>query len=138
LQIANYKFKNYKFKITPMPVRRMKTYIAQSGYVYQYYFVGKRPALAEDPDSPATEYIFDVTTGHDALYAISVFLREDAVRHWAGLHGRSLSDAEQYAASKLRLFQGFDEDEDLVEGDRRLAIGADQIGDLLGSLRLAE
>ena len=121
-----------------MPIRRMKTYTAESGYVYQYYFVGKRAALAGDPNAPGAEYIFDVNTGHGAFYAISVFLRTDALAHWAADHGRALSDAEQYAAAKLRLFQGFDQDEDLVEGNRRLAIGANQIKGLLESLRLAE
>ena len=29
-----------------MTVRRMKTYTGQTGYVYQYYFVGQREALA--------------------------------------------------------------------------------------------
>ena len=32
-----------------MTVRRMKTYTAQTGYVYQYYFVGQRDALDSDP-----------------------------------------------------------------------------------------
>ena len=32
-----------------MTLRRMKTYTGESGYVYQYYFVGKREALAEAP-----------------------------------------------------------------------------------------
>ena len=45
-----------------MTVRRMKTYAGSQGYVYQYYFVGKRPALAADPEAPATEYVFDVTS----------------------------------------------------------------------------
>ena len=27
-----------------MTIRRLKTYTGSQGYVYQYYFVGKRPA----------------------------------------------------------------------------------------------
>ena len=34
-----------------MTVRRMKTYTGGQGYVYQYYFVGKRPALPGQPDA---------------------------------------------------------------------------------------
>src|SRR5438445_251084 len=41
--------------------RRMKTYTAETGYVYQYYFVGKREALPQAPEAPAAEYVFDVT-----------------------------------------------------------------------------
>jgi len=29
-------------------IRRLKTYAGAQGYVYQYYFVGQRAALAED------------------------------------------------------------------------------------------
>ena len=43
-----------------MTIRRMKTYTGGQGYVYQYYFVGKRAAVAEPS---AAEYIFDVTCG---------------------------------------------------------------------------
>ena len=35
-----------------MTVRRLKTYTAQTGYVYEYYFVGKRPALRRRPARP--------------------------------------------------------------------------------------
>ena len=31
---------------SPMTIRRMKTYTGGQGYVYQYYFVGKRPEVA--------------------------------------------------------------------------------------------
>jgi hypothetical protein len=44
-----------------MVVRRIKTYTAETGFVYQYYFVGKREALPGAEEGPACEYIFDVT-----------------------------------------------------------------------------
>lgn len=37
-----------------MTVRRLKTYTGAQGYVYQYYFVGKRATLPNDPEAPAT------------------------------------------------------------------------------------
>ena len=37
----------------PMTIRRMKTYTGGQGYVYQYYFVGKRPA--QNTKTPSTE-----------------------------------------------------------------------------------
>ena len=40
----------------------MKTYSGAQGYVYEYYFVGKRAALPQDAEAPATEFIFDVTS----------------------------------------------------------------------------
>src|SRR5258706_6436592 len=91
-----------------MTVRRLKTYTGSKGYVYQYYFVGQRPA-AIMPEVPATEYIFDVTSDRKTTYAVSVLLPQQVVSAWNEEHGRSLKDSEQYAAAKLRLFRAFDE-----------------------------
>ncbi len=54
-------------------VRRLKTYAGTQGYVYQYYFVGRRAALASDPEAPAIEFVFDVTSDRKLTYAVSVF-----------------------------------------------------------------
>ena len=117
-----------------MTVRRLKTYTGAQGYVYQYYFVGKRPALADDAEAPATEFIFDVTSDRKLTYAISVFLPEGPLAAWNQAHGRSLNDAEQYAAVKLRLFRAFDEMEDVKGAGRRLTIDAGLLEEALGSL----
>jgi len=112
----------------------MKTYAGAQGYVYQYYFVGKRAALAQDPEAPATEFVFDVTSDRKLTYAVSVFLPERAVRAWAAAHGRPLTDAEQYAAAKLRLFRAFDEVEDVKTDGRRLVIDSALLEESLASL----
>jgi hypothetical protein len=117
-----------------MTVRRLKTYTGAQGYVYQYYFVGKRAALADDPEAPATEFIFDVTSDRKLTYAISVFLPEGPVAAWSQRHGRPLNDAEQYAAAKLRLFRAFDEMEDVKGQGRRLIIDAQLLEEALASL----
>ncbi len=116
------------------PLRRLKTYAGAQGYVYQYYFVGKRPALANDPQAPATEFVFDVTSDRKLTYAVSVFLPDAAMATWAQSHGRTLNDAEQYAAAKLRLFRAFDEMEDVKERGRRLTINATLLEEALASL----
>jgi hypothetical protein len=115
-------------------VRRMKTYAGAQGYAYQYYFVGKRHALTDDPEAPATEFIFDVTSDRKLTFAVSVFLPAAAVQAWAQAHGRALNDAEQYAASKLRLFRAFDEHEDLKADGRRLVIDSTLLEESLSSL----
>ena len=117
-----------------MTVRRMKTYAGSQGYVYQYYFVGKRPALPGDPEAPATEYVFDVTSDRKLTYAVSVFLPEKAAEAWKAIHGRALSDAEQYAAVKLRLFRAFDEIEKVMAHGRRLTVDAAWLEEALASL----
>jgi hypothetical protein len=116
------------------PVRRLKTYTGAQGYVYQYYFVGKRPALPDDPECPATEFVFDVTSDRKLTYAVSVFLPDSAREAWSQKHGRPPSDAERYAAAKLRLFRAFDELEDMKTHGRRLVITSAHLEEALGSL----
>jgi hypothetical protein len=124
--------------VTSPPLRRMKTYTAESGYVYQYVYVGKREALREAPESPATEFIFDVTRDRKTIFAISVFLGVAAVEAWAAAHGRKLTEPEQYAAAKMRLQRGFDEigSVDLRQHPRHLSISSEQLEELLGELGL--
>jgi len=116
------------------PVRRMKTYTGGQGYVYQYYFVGQRAALPEDPETPATEFIFDVTSDRKHTYAVSVFLPENAVKAWDAKHGRPLTEAEKYAGAKLRLFRAFDEIEEMKACGRRLTIDESLFEEALKSL----
>lgn len=116
------------------PVRRLKTYTSVQGYVYQYYFVGQRPALPDDPEAPATEFIFDVTSDRKLTYAVSVFLPDSPRAAWSKAHGRALNEAEQYAAAKLRLFRAFDEIEDMKTRGRRLAIDLPLLEEALTSL----
>ncbi len=114
-----------------MTVRRLKTYAGSQGYVYQYYFVGKRPA-ADPPET--TEYIFDVTSDRKLTYSVSVLFPRSVVLGWAESHRRALSDSEQYAAVKLRLFRAFDEVEDMQSEGRQLLIDEAFLGEALPSL----
>jgi len=114
----------------------MKTYTGETGYVYQYYFVGKREAIASDPEAPAMEYVFDTTSDRKITFAVSIFLKPEAVRAWAGAHGRELTDSEQYAAAKMRLLRGFDEVENMREQGRRLVIDAENVEAVLAPLAL--
>jgi hypothetical protein len=111
-------------------IRRLKTYTGETGYVYQYYFVGQRKAL----DSPATEYIFDVTADRKITFAVSVFLQDHAINNWEEQHGRKLVDAERFASAKMRLFRAFDEIEKLIEEGRQLTIGPEEMEELLATL----
>jgi hypothetical protein len=115
-------------------IRRLKTYAGTQGYVYQYYFVGQRAALANDPEAPAKEFVFDVTSDRKLTFAVSVFLLEKAATAWTTAHGRPLTDAEQYAAAKLRLFRAFDELEDVKAHGRRVVIDAALLDEALASL----
>ena len=118
-----------------MIIRRLKTYTGSQGYVYQYYFVGKRSAATSDArESHANEYIFDVTSDRKLTYAVSIFLPHQVVAAWAESHGRPLADSEQYAAVKMRLFRAFDELEDVQAQGRELRIDSQSLEESLATL----
>jgi hypothetical protein len=114
-----------------MTIRRMKTYTGGQGYVYQYYFVGKRPAPA---NATTTEYIFDVTSDRKITFAVSVLVDPAALRSWTETHGRAPTEAEEYAAAKLRLFQAFDEIEDMMAKGRNLVIDKARLDNAFSTL----
>jgi hypothetical protein len=113
-----------------MTLRRLKTYAGSQGYVYQYYFVGKRPAAVSD----GNEYIFDVTSDRKVTYAVSVLFPHKVIAGWADSHGRLLSASEQYAAVKMRLFRAFDEVENIQARGRLLHIDLQSLEESLVSL----
>ena len=117
-----------------MTIRRLKSYAGQTGYVYQYYFVGKRAALEGDSEAPSTEYIYDVSADRKTTFAVSIFLQPQALTEWADARGRTLSEPEQYAAAKLRLMQAFDEIPDMRNDGRRLRLDTQLLLALLESI----
>jgi len=119
-------------RVAPMTVRRMKTYTGGQGYVYQYYFVGKRPAVR--PGEAAIEYIFDVTSDRKTTYAVSVLVEAQALQAWTQAHGRAPTEAEEYGAAKMRLFQAFDEVENMFQNGRELLVDEAELEAVLGSL----
>jgi hypothetical protein len=118
-----------------MTIRRLKTYTGSQGYVYQYYFVGQRPAPTSGAhESEANEYVFDVTSDRKLTYAVSIFLPHHVVAAWVDAHGRPLADSEQYAAVKMRLFRAFDELEEMQTHGRQLQIDLQSLEESLASL----
>jgi hypothetical protein len=90
-------------------VRRLKTYSAQSGYVYQYCYEGQRP-LQRSGES-GTEFVFSMSADRKTWRACKVVLPHDTIAWWEAAHDRQLSDTERYAVAKMALFQAFDERE---------------------------
>ncbi len=86
------------------PVRRLKSFSAQSGYVYQYVYKGQRALAAE----ACTEFVFSTCADRKSWHEISVLVEERAVRAWETRH-RVLSSTEWYALAKMALFAAFDE-----------------------------
>jgi hypothetical protein len=103
--------KLFRKKETPLTgapaVRRLKTYSAQSGYVYQYCYEGLRP-FQQSGDS-GTEFVFSLSADRKLWHPCKVLLSDSAVHSWETAHERELSPTECYAIAKMALFQAFDE-----------------------------
>lgn len=111
-----------------MSVRRIKSYSADTGYVYQYYFEEHR--LAKE----GTAYIFIVSRDRKHMFPLTVLLRREAAAAWAERHGRELTGTEEYAAVKMRLFRAFDEVEDLEQAGAFVDVTPGNVEALLAEL----
>src|SRR5438093_11333915 len=95
----------------PMPrpdaVRRVKSYSAADGYVYQYYFFeGNR---GQRGSNPGGEFTYVVSADRHTAFPFKIFVMQSALQAWSKQNGRPLSSSEEYAVAKMRLFQAFDE-----------------------------
>ena len=87
----------------PDAVRRVKSYSAADGYVYQYYFFeGNR---AQRHNKPAGEFTYVVSADRRSAFPFKIFVMQSALDAWAKLNERALSSSEEYAVAKMRLFQ---------------------------------
>ena len=93
----------------PDAVRRVKSYSAADGYVYQYYFFeGNR---AQRNGNPGGEFTYAISVDRKSAFRFKIFVHQSAMEAWARKNGRPLSSSEEYAVAKMRLFQAFDEGE---------------------------
>lgn len=106
----------------PEAVRRVKTYSAASGYVYQYYFYEVQKSRRGL--SSGTEYIYMVSLDRRQVFPLRIFVKQSAVEKWGRTAGRALSGTEEYAIAKLRLFQALDDSQE-AEG-KQLDISVDE------------
>lgn len=112
------------------PVRRLKTYSAQSGYVYQYYYLGHRPA------DTATEFVFDVTSDRKSYEQVTVVVEDGALAQWERQHARSVTATERYAIAKMALFQAFDERAEPRLMRQEVCVRAADVNGILAALDL--
>jgi len=116
----------------PEAAHRVKSYSAATGFVYQYYFYEvektKRGSVA------GTEYVYTVSVDRKTVFPLRVFVRRDAVVSWAGRAGRPLSGTEEYAIAKMRLFQAFDEIENISARSPDLLVDESNLDALLSQL----
>ncbi len=118
----------------PEAVRRIKSYSSATGYVYQYYFYEVQKVRRGV--SAGTEYVYMVSRDRNKVFPLRIFVRGDAVEEWSRVAGRPLSGTEEYAVAKMRLFQVFDEVENLEADSSDLFVDQSNLDSLLRTLDL--
>src|SRR5437879_12975275 len=82
----------------PDAVRRVKSYSAADGFVYQYYFFeGNR---AQRGGTPGGEFTYAVSVDRQTAFLFKIFVHQSALEGWAAENGRPLSSSEEYAVAK--------------------------------------
>ena len=116
----------------PPAVRRVKTYSAATGYVYQYYFCEVQKTRRGF--SAGREYVYMVSLDRRQVFPLRVFVKQSAVDRWGRAAGRKLSGTEEYAVAKLRLFQALDESQEIEAKRPDLIIDESNLDNLLSQL----
>jgi hypothetical protein len=118
----------------PETVRRIKSYSAATGFVYQYQFQDVRPAAPGT--SPGHEYIYYVSSDRKTMFPVRIFVSREALQRWSKQTGRQLTGTEEYAVAKMRLFQALDEVEDFAVSRPLLTVDESNLSALLERLDL--
>ena len=126
-------FRKKEAPLTGAPaVRRQKTHSAESGYVYQYFYEGQRPAKRDG--ASGTQYVFNVSADRKSSFPVSVFVSDSAIEEWQQAHGRQLNSTERYAVAKLALFQAFDQRESPAAMGDEVAVQSSDVAAFLATL----
>jgi hypothetical protein len=115
-------------------VRRVKSYSAATGYVYQYHFYEVQKTCRGL--TSGTEYVYLVSVDRKRSFPVRVFVRRDAAEKWRRKVGRSLSGTEEYAVAKMRLFQALDEMDDVEAHPLDIVVDDSNLEGLLVQLDL--
>jgi hypothetical protein len=91
----------------PDAVRRVKTYSAANGYVYQYFFFEINRIQVDG--RPVGEFVYAISADRKTTFGLRILVHQSALAAWAQANGRPLAPSEEYAVAKMRLFQAFDE-----------------------------
>jgi len=122
----------------PEAVRRIKSYSAANGYVYQYYFY-ELNRVAVDGEA-AGEFVYAISADRGASFGLRIYVVQVALDGWAAANGRALTSSEEYAVAKMRLFQAFDEGVVPLTGEAarevRLVVDKTNLEELLKMLNI--
>ncbi len=118
----------------PEAAHRVKSYSAATGFVYQYYFyeVEKKQRGAVT----GTEYVYMASVDRKHVFPVRIFVSKQALDKLSAQTGREFTGTEEYAVAKMRLFQGFDEVEELSAKTPELLVDESNLEALLSELDL--
>ena len=117
--------------------RRYKSYAAETGVVYRYFFDSRRSVVRPVGLGPGSDYVFVLTADQGVPFEVRIFVSQRALTAWRAAHGRELDSSEQYALAKMRLFRAFDELENLRPESMNLVVNDTNVLELLADLDLA-
>ena len=121
----------------PRMGRRYKTFQAETGVTYQYYFNVRRPVVRPEGQGPGSDFSFIITADQRPPFVLRVFVSNRALSAWQDAYSRELTANEQYAAAKMRLYRAFDETEFLGSEPFALIVDETNVLELLAPLELA-
>ena len=122
----------------PDAVRRVKSYSAANGYVYQYCFYEVN--RVSNNGGPVGEFIYAISADRKTMFGLRIIVQQSALEAWAVSNGRPLTSSEEYAIAKMRLFQAFDEGSVPLTAEAAatvyLLVDETNLEDLLGLLNI--
>jgi hypothetical protein len=121
----------------PRMGHRYKTYQAETGVTYQYFFDVRRSVTRPEGQGAGSDFAFVVTADQRPPFVLKVFVTERALAAWRSAHQRDLTANEQYAAAKMRLYRAFDEAEKVGDEPLGLIVDETNVEELLAPLELA-
>ena len=116
--------------------RRYKTYAAETGIAYRYFFESRRSLVRPAALGPGSDYVFVLTADQGPPFELRVFVSDRALAACRAAHSRELDPSEQYALAKMRLFRAFDELENLRAESLSLVVDETNVEELLAALDL--
>ncbi len=112
--------------------RRQKTYTADSGYVYEYFYEGYRVSAGNG--ETGAEHVFQFSADRKQWAFVSVFLPDNSVAWWERTHDRLLSATERYAIVKMALFHAFDERDEPGQMSQQVRVRETDIHEIVDEL----
>jgi hypothetical protein len=112
---------------------RLKTYSADSGYVFQYSLSSFRRHRGGDQ---VYEYVFLVSAGRGPAQPLSVLLGTSVLRQWQTQLGRELTASERFAIAKIALKRHLDESEAPNSVGPSVSPGLTEVGEISSFLGL--